>query len=351
MIVDVLQTASFTEIERVRKLLFPGQVLVEEGMEVHPSDVVAEAQVPSAIMMLDIANGLALSPEETTACMLREVDDILEEGDVIAQCEKKLPRLFRAPADGKIISYHQGGMVLATETSKITITANMIGIVKEIIPEYGVVLSSHGSVIQGYWGNGLSGSGVLKVLEASLDRPITVSMLGDMAQDQVIASCACLDEDALDACFENQISGLILSALSTDLIEKVNALPFPVIVLHGFGEHSLAQDVFEIFQSHSEASISLNACPVDYFDGERPEVIIPKDEGQIARSLGFRKTLEVGDRVRITSGKMFNQLGKVVELLEEGQVFENGVVMPAAIVKLQRLEKVKVSQHNLVVVG
>lgn len=351
MIVDVLQTASFTEIERVRKLPFPGQVLVEKGMEVCPSDVVAEAQVPNAIMMLDIARGLALSPEETKACLIREVDDILEEGDVIAQCGNTLPRLFRAPVDGKIISYHQGQMVLATGTSKITITANMIGSVKEIIPEYGVILSSRGSVIQAYWGNGLSGSGVLKVLEASLDRPITISMLGDMAQDQIIAGGACLDGDVLDACFENQISGLILSTLSTDLIEKVNKLPFPVIVLHGFGEHTLAQDIFGIFKSHSEARISLNACPVDYFDGERPEVIIPKDEGTITRELGFRKTLEVGDRVRLISGKTINQLGKVVELLEEGQIFENGVIMPAAIVKLQSLEKVKVSQLNLVVVG
>lgn len=351
MIVDVLQTASFTEIERVRKLPFPGQVLVEKGMEVRPSDVVAEAQVPNAIMMLDIARGLALSPEETTTCLIREVDDILEEGDVIAQCEKTLPRLFRAPVDGKIISYHQGQLVLATGTSKITMTANMIGSVKEILPEYGVILSSHGSVIQGYWGNGLSGSGALKVLKGSLEGPLTISMLGDMAHDQIIAGGACLDGDVLDACLENQISGLILSALSTDLIEKVNDLPFPVIVLHGFGEHTLAQDIFEIFQSHSEARISLNACQVDYFDGERPEVIIPKDEGTLTRGLGFRKQLEVGDKVRLISGKAINQVGKVVELLEEGQIFESGVVVPAAIVKLQSLEKVNVSQLNLVVVG
>ncbi len=90
---------------------------------------------------------------------------------------------------------------------------------------------------------------------------------------------------------------------------------------------------------------------MDYFDGERPEVIIPKDEGTLTRGLGFRKQLEVGDKVRLISGKAINQVGKVVELLEEGLIFESGVVVPAAIVKLQSLEKVNVSQLNLVVVG
>jgi hypothetical protein len=51
------------------------------------------------------------------------------------------------------------------------------------------------------------------------------------------------------------------------------------------------------------------------------------------------------------SGKAIYQTGKVVELLETGQVFENGLTLPAAIVKLQSLEKIKVPQQNLLIIG
>ncbi|KUK97807.1 MAG: Uncharacterized protein XE06_0308, partial [Anaerolineaceae bacterium 46_22] len=97
MIVDVVRATSFAEIERVRKLPIPGKVLVEKGMEVNPQDVIAEAQVPGKIIMLDIAKGLGISPDETTSCLICEVGDNLEEGDIIAQYEKTLPRIFRAP--------------------------------------------------------------------------------------------------------------------------------------------------------------------------------------------------------------------------------------------------------------
>jgi len=351
MIVDVIRATSYAEIERVRRLPFPGQVLVDKGTEVNPLDVIAEAQVHGKIIMLDIAKGLAISTEETNACLIREVDDILEEGDVIAQCERALPRIFRAPVAGKIISYHQGQMVLSTGTSKTELKANMIGRVKEIIPEYGLILSLRGSVIQGLWGNGLSGSGILKLLKASQEQPINTSMMGDLSQDQILVGGACLDEEVLEVCLENQISGLILSSLSPELVQKVKALTFPVIVLHGFGEFALAKDVFEILQSQSGARISLNACKLDYFKGERPELVIPNDEDKETRELGFRKKLELGDRVRLISGKAVNQVGKIVELIEEDQIFENGTFLPVALVKLPSLEKVKVSQSNFVVVG
>lgn len=351
MIVEVVHTTSFLEIKRVRRLLYPGQVLVKEGMDLNPTDIIAEAQVPAQVVMLDIAKGLGLSPEETAACLIRDIDESLEQGDVIAQCEKTLPRLFRAPVDGKIISYHKGQMALATSTAKVTITANMIGKVDEIIPEFGAVLSVQGSLLQGLWGNRLAGSGNLQVIETPEDAPLQAAMLDGLSPGQVLAGGICLDEDFLNECQIKEVAGLILGALSPDLISKTRALPFPVIILQGFGKIPLAEDIFDLLQSNDGAIVSVNACHRDNFQGERPEVIIPKEEGNIETELCFRKKLEVGDRVRLTSGKAIYQIGKVVELFEIDQVFENGLILPTATVKLPSMEKVKVPQQNLLVIG
>lgn len=351
MIVDVVRTASFLEITRAYRLPYPGQVLVNKGLDLNPGDIIAEAEIPGKVVMLDIAKGLGLSAEETKACIIREVDESLEEGDVIAQYEKTLPRLFRAPVDGKIISYHKGQMALATSTQKVAIHANMIGKVEEVIPEYGAVLSAKGSLIQGMWGNGLAGSGALNVLESTKDAPLEPSMLEDLTGGEVLAGSICLKQGFLTACQEKEIAGLILSSLSPDLIEAVLSVSFPVILLQGFGNIPFAEDVFDLLQLNNGSLVSVNACQRDNLKGKCPELIVPKEEGNLERALGFRKKLEVGDRVRITSGKAIHQTGRVVELLETDQVFDNGLILPTAIVKLKSLEKIKVPQQNLLVIG
>ena len=351
MIVDVVRTSPFTNITRVRRLPLPGLVLVEEGMELTPSDVIAEAQIHSRVIMLDIAKGLGLTPDETKTCLIREVDEHLEEGDVIAQCEKTLPRLFRAPVDGKIISYHKGQMALATSTQKIAVYADMLGKVEEVIPEFGVKLSVQGSLIQGMWGNGRAGSGSIKVLDHAFDRPLEPSQLDNVTSEMIIAGGICLDEDFLKECQGISPQGLILAAASPDLIIQLKTLTFPVILLQGFGELPLAEDIVDLLQSNDGKLASMNACQKDIYNGERPEIIVPKAEGDPERNLGFRKKLEVGDRVRILSGKAIYQAGKLVELFDADQVFENGLILPAALVKLKTLEKIKVPQQNLLIIG
>ena len=351
MIVDVVRMASFLEITRVRRLPYPGQVLVDTGMNLNPGDIIAEAQIPSQVIMLDIAKGLGLAPEETRACLIREIDESLEEGDVIAQCEKTMPRLFRAPVNGKIINYYKGQMALATSSRKFTIYADMIGRVEEIIPEYGAVLHARGSLIQGMWGNGRAGSGILQIADTPLDRPLDVAVLDNLTSDQVLAGGICVDKDFLIECQAKGIAGLILAGISPDLIPALQGLAIPAILLQGFGEIPAAEDIFDLLQENVGSRVSINACKKDNFKGVRPEVIIPKDEGNIERELGFRKKLEVGDRVRLTSGKALYQVGKVAGLFETDRVFDNGHILPAALVKLRSMEKIKVPQQNLFVIG
>jgi hypothetical protein len=351
MIVDVVRSASFVKVTRECRLPYPGQVLVEKGMEVTPGDIIAEAQIPSRVMILDIAKGLGLSPEETKSCLIREIEESLEEGDVIAQCEKKIPRLFRAPVDGKIISYQRGQMALATNTAVTAVRANMMGKVEEVIPEYGVIISAQGGLIQGMWGNGHAGTGILQTASSGPDAPIISSELEDLSPNTILVGGYCLDEDFLKECQAKEIAGLVLSSVSTNLLSNLRSLTFPVILFHGFGEIPMDKDVFDILQSSTGSLVSANAHQSDCSTKERPEVIIPKEEGDLDRDLGFRKKLEIGDRVRIISGRAIYQVGRVVELLEKEQIFDNGLILPAALVKLKSLEKIKVPQQNLLVVG
>ena len=351
MIVDVIQIAQDIEIRRIRRLPVSGHVLVKNGERVHPQDVIAEALIPGNVLMLDIARGLGLPPEEVKACLMREAGEELKEGDVIAQCEGAFPRLVRAPVEGILLECHQGRVALATGHSKVELHAGMIGEVEVVIAGYGATLSARGSLLQGIWGNGKMAEGVIVVPESPLETPIRVSNLQKLESGQVVAGGVCLHAEVLNACEAAGISGLILGALAPELVPMATSLPFPVIVLQGFGVLLPDPIILECIRDRSGDLASINARAVDIFKGERPEVIIPHDTETPSPALGFREALKVGQRVRVMSGTAMGQSGVLIELTDTVTQFESGLEAFAALVQLTSGETVRIPAQNLVIVN
>ena len=351
MIVDVIQIAKDVEIRRIRRLPVSGRVLVKNGDRVHPQDVIAEALIPGNVLMLDIARGLGLPPDEAKTCLMREAGEALKEGDVIAQCEGAFPRLVRAPIDGVFLECHQGRAAVATGHSKIELHAGMIGEVEVVIAGYGATLSARGSLLQGMWGNGKMGEGVIVIPESPLETPIRVSNLQDLESGQVIAGGVCLHAEVLTACERAGISGLILGALAPELVPMATALPFPVVVLQGFGVLLPDPNILACLQDRTGDLAAINAQSVDIFEGERPEVIISHDTETPAPALGFQEVLKVGQHVRVMSGTATGQSGVLIELTDTVTPFESGMETIAALVQLSSGETVRMPAQNLVIVN
>lgn len=351
MIVDVIQVAPEIEIRRTKQLPVSGRVLVKKGEKVHPQDIIAEALIPGNILMLDIARGLGLPSQEVKTCLMREAGEKLKEGDVIAQSEGAFPRLMRAPVEGVLLDVHRGMAALATGNSKVELHAGMIGKVERVIAGYGVVLSAHGSLLQGMWGNGKISEGVIEVLEPPLETPIKVSELKKLESGKVIAGGVCLHAEVLLACEAAGISGLILGALAPELVPMAATLPLPVIVLQGFGVIQPDPVIFECLRDRSGDSAAVNAQAVDVFRGDRPEVIIPDDTGTHSPALDFRARLKVGQQVRVMSGTSMGQLGNLIELMDVKEQFESGLEAAAAWVQLTNGETIRVPAQNLVIVN
>lgn len=351
MIVDVIRVAPVLEIRRTRKLPVSGRVLVKKGEMVHPQDVIAEALIPGNVVMLDLARGLGLSPHEVKTCLVREKGEALKEGDVIAQCEGAFPRLVRAPVEGVFLECHQGRAALATGTSRIELQAGMIGEVERVIAGFGVTLSARGSLVQGLWGNGKIGEGVIEVLGSPMETPIKVSALKKLENGQVIAGGVCLHAEVLTACETAGISGLILGSLAPELVPMAAALPFPMIVLQGFGALPPDPYIFECLRDRTGDAAAINAQAVDVFRGERPEIIIPHDVGTPSPAMGFREQLKVGQQVRVMSGTAMGQSGAIIELTETNAQFESGLESSGALVQLTSGETDEMPAQNLVIVN
>lgn len=351
MLVDVAWVGPVRKIQRVRQLPLAGEVLVNEGEQVQPTDVIAEASVPNHLFMVDIARGLGIDTADVKHCLVRQPGEYLTEGDVIAQIDGTFPRLVRLPVSGQFADFHRGQVVLEIGQHIFQVQAGLIGSVDAVIPEYGAVLSASGLLVQGMWGNGGVGSGKIKILTESWSVPLDPMMLAEVDLSILLAAGYCLSEDALESLGELEPAGLILCSMSPGLISLAATMPMPIIVLQGFGFDQPSTFFLETIRPHAGETACLQAGATGCRTGDRPEVIIPCEEVLGADPLSARAELCVGQRVAVFSGKWSGKVGQVVSLSEAPALFDNGLLSLAAGVQFENGQQVTVPQQNLVVLG
>ena len=351
MFLDVVMTGSVSKIRRERRLPLHGEVLVNEGQEVHPEDLVAEASLPGKLCLVDIARGLDVDTCDAHQFLVRQPGEYLLEEDVIAQVEGAFHRLVRAPISGRFAAFHQGHALLEIGRDTIQVQAGMIGVVEGVIPEYGAIIATNGLLVQGVWGNGRIGSGGLNVVEAAWSAPLNASMFNEAEKGQVLAAGQCSDADTLAHLGELGLAGLIAGSLAPDLIPAVMALSIPIIVLQGFGPLPTDKSLFEILNPLAGEVVCIHAAPTNRLTGVRPEVIIPQPGEAVSEDPGPRNELRIGQRVRLCSGKANGQTGKVLAFVDDRPFFESGLQLPAVVVELNDGERITVPQQNLVILA
>jgi hypothetical protein len=351
VLVDVVRAGYYREIERVRRLPIAGEVLVNEGTHVQPTDVIAEAAITDKIFLLDIARGLGVDETEVKGLLVRQPGEQLLIGDVVAQVDGAIPRLVRLPVNGQFVGFHRANAVFEIGHDPIQLLAGLPGTVNSVIPEYGAKISTGGLLLQGVWGNGQINAGSLRVLVETWTVPLDASMVADIDPTQIIAAGNCLDAKVFDLLEEEQPAGLILASLAPGLLPYAAAMTIPVIILQGFGLATPADFFLNRIAPLAGETTCLNAGPVDRLNGLRPEVIIPHEVDSEAELLESRVKLQPGFYVQVCSGKAMGRVGEVQALLEEPHQFESGLQLPGAVIRLQNGEIITVPNQNLVILA
>ena len=347
----VMNRLAATEIRRVRQLPFRGEVLVTMGQSLHPEDLIAEAALPAEIYTLDIARGLGIDPSEVVSCLVRDLGEELAQDDVLAECERTLARLVRVPQAGQLLACRDGVAFIAAGKRKVSVQAGMIGVVSDILPERGAILTTQGSLIQGVWGNGQVGAGVLRTQTAVLKKVTSPETLMEIDAGQVIALGGCSHQDLLGKILEKKPTGLILGSLSPDLMSLVAAQHFPVILLGGFGELPPDEHTFQLLHEKSGQVVCLNASKPDYIDGVLPEIIIPSSQGDPQSVWPFQAEIKIGQRVQVMSGAERGGVYTVVGLPEEMASLESGLISKVSVLKPDEGEEMMAPIENLAILG
>ena len=139
-------------------------------------------------------------------------------GQVIAQRIGLIPQILRAPAPGRVILVGSGRVLLEAGEGTFELRSGIPGTVTRQIPERGVEITFCGAQIQGVWGNGRMGLGLMLPVAETPDEVLSVDRLDVSLRGAVLLAGHCNDPAALQAAGELPVRGIILASLSPALI-------------------------------------------------------------------------------------------------------------------------------------
>ncbi|HEX9017778.1 MAG TPA: hypothetical protein VF806_01240 [Anaerolineaceae bacterium] len=348
MLAPVTHILPLTNIRRVRALPVAGRVLVRQGQKVNASDVIAQARIPSGHNVLDIRRGLGiLQASAAERCIVRQVGDRLEKGDVIAESGGLFSRIVRSPAEGEIVSIHGGQVLLRVKSAGMEVIAGFEGTVAEILKDQGAVIETNGALIQGVWGNGRIDSGLLLVVAHAPDDELTSQQIDVSMRGAVVLGGYCASADVLRLGGELPLRGLVVSSLSSELVPLASSLNYPVVVLEGFGKIRMNDAAYKLLMTSEKRDVSVSAA-FNPAAGERPELIIPLPAiGQTAPETDY---FAPGQTVRIQGAPFAGKVGSIVQLRQGLYMLPNGLKVLAADIQLDADTRVTVPLANLEVI-
>jgi hypothetical protein len=347
MLAPVNHILGLTNIRRTRLLPVSGNVLVRVGQRVNASDVIAEAQVATRHVMLDVRRALGGDAAEAEKSIVRVEGAKLQQGDIIAEKGGLFTRLVRAPVNGTIVMIAGGRVLLAVETQPLQLLATVPGVVTDLHPERGATIETNGALIQGAWGNGRVGEGLMIPLLHSPEDELTTEMLEVSLRGAVVVGGHCNSAEVLRAGAQLPLRGLVLGSMTADLLALAVSLDYPIVVLEGFGRAPLNDTTYQLLTTSEKRDASLNAAfnpPM----GEKPELILPLPaQGQPSPATTY---FAPNQTVRIQGEPYRGKIGIVVQVRPGLTVLPNGLRAPAAEVRLDRDSAVTVPLANLEVI-
>jgi hypothetical protein len=329
------QVMPLTMIRRVRSLPATGEVLVQKGERVEPTQVVARVHQTQDFRILDVARALRVPRSQVKRFVVKEVGAAVEAGQPIAVRGGLFRHFVRAPAKGEIVAVGNGRVLLEVEPQLIQVYAYLKGIVTAVAPGQGVTIESPGAIVQGAWGCGGEAFGVLRAVADKPDEPLQGRMIDVACHGAIVVGGGCIEASALEQAQQLQVRGLIAGSMEGELGAQAEALPFPVILTEGWGRIPMAEPIFTLLRSQTGREASISGETRSRFDARRPEILIPlPTETKPSLPPPPGAPLTVGSRVRVVRPPYLGAVGNVVALPVQAQRVDSGARVHGAEVSL-----------------
>ncbi len=356
-------------IQKERRLPLEGEVLVEAGAAVQAEDVVAKADLPGNVQLLNVANLLSVPAEEITEYMLKPVGEPIAKNEILATT-KGLFGLFksqaRSPIDGTIeaVSDVTGQVILREPPVPVEVKAYTDGTVTEIAPNEGVTVETYGTYIQGIFGVGGETIGNLTVAVSSPSDELTAERILPEHRDHILVGGSLVTTNAIQKAIQQGVKGIIAGGIDdSDLRELLGyelgvaitgseEIGVTLVITEGFGSIAMAEQTFTLLKAREGMKTSINGATQIRAGVVRPEILIPlapetSKTASDAEDDTAEGLLEIGSSVRIIREPYFGKLGRVAELPVELQNLETEAQVRVLRVELENGEQTTLPRANV----
>lgn len=364
-----LKVTEAITIQKERRLPLQGEVLVEVGAVVQAEDVVAKADLPGNVQLLNIANLLSVPAEEVIEYMLKPVGAAITKDEIIATT-KGLFGLFksqaRSPIGGTIeaVSDVTGQVILREPPIPVEVKAYTDGIVTEITPNEGVTVETYGTYIQGIFGIGGETIGNLTVAVSSPSDELTGEQILSEHRDDILVGGSLVTTEAIQEAIQHGVKGIIAGGIDdADLRELLGyelgvaitgseEIGITLVITEGFGSIAMAEQTFALLKAREALKTSINGATQIRAGVVRPEILIPlvpettktTSEAEDSATEGL---LEIGSSVRVIREPYFGKLGRVTELPVELQNLETEARVRVLRVELEDGQQMTLPRANV----
>jgi len=371
-----LKVSARTTIEKMRRLPLKGTVLVKEGDRVSPDTVVARTELPGILQTVKLAEQMGVEPSEVRNYLLVKEGDRIEKGTLLAQT-KGLFGLFkseyRAEVAGTLETVFEqtGHLGIRQPPIPVEKDAYVMGRIRQVIPDEGVIVQCEGALVQGIFGVGGERQGVIAVLTAGPEAPLTDALINAEHRGKIVVGGSNVSLAALRKAAEVGVVGVVVGGVvDQDLIEYLRGalndptydigvaitgqepIPFTLIITEGFGTIRMAGRTFALLKSLEGKMASINGATQIRAGVIRPEVIVPREEGGSAASSPAAGSgqLAVGTPIRVIREPYFGLLGTVTALPSELQQVESETWVRVLEAKLEDGRTVTVPRANVEII-
>lgn len=347
MLAPVVHILPLTTLHRERLLPVPGRITAHMDQKVTPLDVVGEAHYGQGHLLIDVALSLGIQPDAAQRLIQVKAGEMVTKGETIAQRIGVVPQILRVPVNGRIILVGSGRILMEAGDGVFELRAAIPGRVTRQISDRGVEITFNGALIQGVWGNGQLGLGLLLPIVSKADEELIANKIDVSLRGSILLAGYCSDPAALQAANDLPVRGMILGSLSPALIPLAMKMQYPIIVVDGFGLKGMDNSAYLLLTTNARREVTLNAEPLDRQTGIRPEILIPMpvtEDPPLPRDTG---SFSPGQPVRMKRAPNAGAVGTLTTLLPGLTIIPSGLRVAAAEVKLDSGEQIIVPLANL----
>ncbi len=331
-----------TVISKRRILPLPGDVLVKVGETVTSSTVVARAELPGRVHVVNLVNQLGILPEDLPDYMIKREGETIEKGDVLAETKpflgiKWLKTEIPSPVTGTVetVSTATGQVILREPPRPVELFAYLDGTVAEVFPGQGVRMETTCAFIQGIFGIGGETWGEVVLAASSPDEDLTESLLTPHHAGKIVVGGAFAGAEVLARARAVGVKGIVVGGmhdkdlralLGYDLgvaITGTENVGFTLILTEGFGRIPMARKTFELLKKLGGRKACVSGATQIRAGVMRPEIIVPLAPGERVEGIEAGQTgearggIKVGDPVRVIREPFFGRIGQVAGLPSE----------------------------------